>query len=338
MTKSQSSLSARLRQAIEQRATLIGRLHSEGTNCYRLFHGIAEGWPGLTIDRYGEFVLIQTFRDPLTSDEFNEVREILDAHFGLTLPIVMNHRGQDGNQAIPWHDPGDAATQRFVVLEHGMKVGLTPRHRGQDPHMFLDFRSGRRWIAEHAEGTSVLNLFAYTCTAGLAAALGGASEVWNVDFSQSALDIGQRNFESNDIAISSRFLKEDVFPVLWQLAGRGVRGRARRNRFTFVERRQFDLVVLDPPTWSKGRFGAVDLVEDYPSLLKPALLATRSGGWLLATNHVASVDRETWEAVLMRTLEKTERKAAQIEWIPPGDDFPSFDGAPPLKIAAIQVT
>jgi 23S rRNA (cytosine1962-C5)-methyltransferase len=114
--------------------------------------------------------------------------------------------------------------------------------------------------------------------------------------------------------------------------------RGKRAR-TFARRpaRQFDLVVLDPPRWSKGPYGAVDVVRDYPSLFKPALLATAPGGTVLATNHVPEVDRDEWLRGLERTAAKAGRPLAGLETLTPEEDFPSPDERPPLKIALARV-
>ena len=88
-----------------------------------------------------------------------------------------------------------------------------------------------RDVRELAPGRSVLNLFAYTATAGVAAAAAGASEVWNVDFSRSALEVGRANAASNSIPEDRiRFVEEDCLPVLRHLAGLTVRGRGSHRR------------------------------------------------------------------------------------------------------------
>ena len=205
--------------------------------------------------------------------------------------------------------------------------------------LFLDLRAGRRLILERARGKSVLNLFAYTGGVSLCAATGGASEIWNVDFAGSAIDWVRRNLELNDIREDRvRFVQEDVIPVIRQLADLPVKGRgARRRDYQRFEPRQFDVVVLDPPRWAKGGFGAVDIVRDYPSLLKPALLATAPGGALLVTHNAARVDRDEWLRVLKRTAEKSGRALSSVEVIEPEADFPAIDDAPPLKMAWLQV-
>ena len=131
-------------------------------------------------------------------------------------------------------------------------------------------------------------------------------------------------------------MREDCLPVARQLADLPVKGRGSRREYARFEARTFDLVFLDPPAWSTGPFGAVDVERDYPSLFKPAWLATAPGGALIATNHAASVDREAWSGILVRCAEKGGRPIAELETLGPDEDFPSRDGRPPLKIAVCR--
>jgi 23S rRNA (cytosine1962-C5)-methyltransferase len=175
---------------------------------------------------------------------------------------------------------------------------------------------------------------------GIAAAAAGASEVWNVDFSSSSLEVARGNASLNQIP-EDRFLtlEQDCLPLMRQLAGMSVgRRSARARKYTKIEPRLFDWVVLDPPAWAKSPFGAVDVAGDYPSLFKPALLATRpQGGRILATNHLPAVVVESWLEVLKRCADKAGRPIQSIQIITPDNDFPSFDGRHPLKIAVCEV-
>lgn len=95
--------------------------------------------------------------------------------------------------------------------------------------------------------------------------------------------------------------------------------------------------MLDPPAWARSPFGTVDLVRDYASLFKPALLATRPGGRMLVANNVAAVDPEDWLDQLNRCARKHDRTFTEVEVLVPESDFPSFDGRPPLKLAWLSV-
>lgn len=320
-----------LERAFERRAALFERLAAERTDSMRWFHGASEGRPGLTLDRYGGLVLAQTFRDPLAADEVELLAEFARERGGPSARFAWNHRG-------PAAHPGVADETESAFTEGGARFLVRARHRGLDPWLFLDLRAARRRLGSIAAGKSVLNLFAYTCGAGIAAAVAGAREVWNVDFAASSLDVGRRNAELNRLDPERvRFVQEDCLPVMTQLAGFPVKGRASARKYARLEPRRFDVVFLDPPAWSKGAFGAVDVERDYPSLFKPALLATEAGGVVCATNHVARVGAEEWTRVLARAAEKAGRPLASIEVEGPDEDFPAFDGAPPLKVAWCRV-
>jgi 23S rRNA (cytosine1962-C5)-methyltransferase len=312
-------------RAIAARAPLVDRLAAEGTDAYRVFHGAAEGREGIAVDRYGPLVLVQSFREPLEDAERRALETRLAQRFPAADEIAFVARGAD---------PLPGKSRDHVCLEAGARFRVRARHRGRDPWLFLDLRAGRRRLRELCAGRSVLNLFAYTCTAGVAAAAAGASEVWNVDFSRSALDVGRANAERNAIDPERvRFVQEDCLPVLRQLAGLPVKGRGSRRSYARFEPRTFDVVFLDPPAWSKGPFGAVDVERDYASLFKPALLATAPGGSVVATNHLASVDLGTWVEGLRRCAEKAGRELERVETIAPDEDFPARDGRAPLKVA-----
>ena len=327
-------LPALLDAARQRRTPLLAGLEAKGTDCYRLFHGATEGHPGLTVDRYGPLLWVQTFREPLSEGDL----EIIASTCGPDLVPVWNHRARKQPPNFQYQLPAEAQGPN-LAHEGGLAFEIAPRPWGKDPWLFLDFRSTRRWIRHHAEGATVLNLFAYTCGIGVAALAGGAAEVWNVDFADSALAVGRRNLAHNGFAPTAfRTIQADVIPTIRQLAGLPVKGRAaRKRRYPRFAPRGFDLVVLDPPTWATTPFGAIDPVRDYPSLFKPSVLATHQGGTVIATNHVSTVDRDEWIGVLERCAAKAGRPVRSLEVLAPDGDFPSPDGKHPLKVAVVGV-
>jgi len=326
-----------LEDALARRVELRARLAAERTDCWRVLHGLTEGRPGLSIDLYGRLALVQTFREPLGEGELERIGDWVRARVRRDVLLVWNHRAGWPREPFELrHAPEEAAREELVATEFGVAYAIRARHRGQDPWLFLDLRAGRRHVADMARDRTVLNLFAYTGSAGICAAVHGAREVWNVDFARSSLDVARRHAELNAIASGIvRDVHEDVLPVLRQLAGLAVKGRGSSRTFLRCEPRAFDLVVLDPPAWSKGPFGAVDVENDYPSLFKPALLACASRGRVIATNHVARVSADAWRATLSRTAEKCGRPLSALAILQPDADFP---GDPPaLKIAIARV-
>jgi 23S rRNA (cytosine1962-C5)-methyltransferase len=337
-------LSDLLQAALAARKPLLEQLHAENTDCYRLFHGSVEGLPGLTVDRYGDLLLVQSFHSPLDADRLAELAAFYAGALPATPPLalVYNDRSR-ANSRIGNKLEGEAlavAMQPRIAHEMGVSYHIQGRHAGQDPWLFLDLRAARRRVMKEAPGKTLLNLFAYTGGVGIAAAKAGASFVVNVDFAESSLAVGKENAHLNELPIRPRFIHSDAFAAMRQLSGIGqpkmVRGK-RMPPFPKLEPRQFDIVFLDPPRYAKSAFGVVDLVSDYPALFKPALLCTAEGGTLICTNNVAEVEREPWLDQLQRSATKAGRTIREVEWILPDADFPSSDGKPPLKVALLRV-
>ena len=335
------TLTTSLAAALEARGELIARLKSEATDCYRLFHGSVEGHPGLTVDRYGDLLLIQTFHHPLEPAQL----EALKAFYAEATPgLVPVYNDRSGAHSRIGNPLGPVELNQAMEIREAHELGVSytiqGRHAGQDPWLFLDLRAGRRRVIQEAVGKSVLNLFAYTCGVGIAAAKAGASFVMNVDFAESSLAVGKENARLNNLPHRPRFIHSDAFAALRQLSGLGqatmVRGK-RMPPFPKLDPRQFDLVFLDPPRYAKSPFGVVDLIHDYPALFKPALLTTAPGGSLICCNNVAEVSREAWLDQLQRSALKAGRTIRDAEWILPEADFPSSDGNPPLKMLLLRV-
>lgn len=340
-----ATLAPRLVAAFSARQPLLEKLHEESTDCYRLFHGSVEGAAGLTVDRYGDMLLVQSFHSPLDGAQIAE----LQAFYATAVPglaLVYNDRSS-ANSRIRNKLEGaalEAAMAPRIAREMGVKYHVQGRHAGQDPWLFLDLRAARRRVMTEATGDNagktLLNVFAYTCGVGIAAAKAGAGFVVNVDFSETSLSIGKDNARLNELPIRPRFVKSDAFAAMRQYAGIGqprmVRGK-HLPPFPRLEPRRFDIVFLDPPRYAKSPFGVVDLVNDYPALFKPALLCTAEGGTLICCNNVADVSRESWVDQLERSAKKAGRSIREIEFIVPEADFPSADGAPPLKTALLRV-
>lgn len=333
-----SDLISFLQQATSNREGLVERLEAENTNCYRLFHGTNEGRNGLTIDRYGSQLLVQTFHDPVPDKELGLIRDFYQDQFDIA-EYIYNDRSASNSRRS---DEQFKSNQALVAQEIGVNYRVKGKHSGQDPLLFLDMRIGRRFVLDHSEGKSVLNLFSYTCGVGICAALAGASEVWNVDFAERNLAVGADNAELNALDKEKiQFIQSDFFTAAKQLAGIPVKQRVRRGQkprpFKKLEEKQFDLVYLDPPRWAKSHFGTVDLIRDYPSVLKPSLLATKEGGTLVCTNNVAKVPMNEWLDTVQRCANKAGRPVKDFEILTPESDFPSPDGQHPLKIAVLQL-
>lgn len=343
------NLIEKLQAAWDSRQDLLAQCAAEQTDCYRLFHGTVEGLPGVTVDRYGPECLIQSFHESLSHDDVQAIQafydERLQAQASLVPFWVYNDRSARNSRRLRVAVGEGDVEHNFVGKELGVSYRVAAQHQGEDPLLFLDLRVARRWLLKNTQGKQVLNLFGYTCGAGVCAAKGGASQVWNVDFSQFALGFAQQNFQLNSLPEDQyRLIESDCFAALKQLVGIPIKARMKKlpngrrvqaplPDYPKLDQQQFDVVFLDPPKWAKSAFGTVDLVRDYQSLFKPAVMATKENGTLIACNNVAKVNREDWVNSLRRCAEKQGRPIKEIEILVPESDFPTLDNNPPLKIA-----
>lgn len=278
--------------------------------------------PGETLDRYGPLAWLQCSREPYP--DFAEIARRCREELGCPYFVAYGRR----RRATLLHVEGDPPEELWVE-ELGMQYLLLPLQARLDPQLFLDTRVLRRWLlAGNAGGVRVLNLFSYTCSLGVAAERGGASEVWNVDFSKNNLAVGERNAERNGCA-RQRFVNEEVYPILWQLARKRV---PPRRTYLKVQPQPFELILLDPPPLSKGSFGAVNAKDDYPSLVAPCLEILSPGGTLVACNNLHSVSKEDLQKTVLRTAEKRGKRLELAGWLDPDSDFPE----PGLKIGLFR--
>lgn len=317
-------------EALKRRQALQQSLLQEGTDAWRVLHGIVEGRPGLTVDRYGSLLLAQVFFNPILDEEESVLRDYAASQ---DLELVIWNKYAQAQERQPYsYDP-----ELVLCHEQGQPFYASRASFGSDPYLYLDFRAGRRWLRANATAEDrVLNLFAYTCTAASAALTAGGKGV-NVDFGRRCLQLGRSNAVVNGQDGRTDFWQEDIFPILWQLSGIGVKGRAARHRYMRVKAEKFSLIILDPPNLAKTPFGKVDLLNDYPAMFKPCLLSAAPGGRILALNHLAEVPVEKWLASLQRTAEKISVELAKVELLDTEADFPTFDGRSPLKMAVVTL-
>lgn len=304
----------------------------QNTDAYRIFHGSAEGCPGLALDRYGPLALLQLFRPLVLGVDWPELERWCQLHVGVRQLVVWQRRpGQPPQLLYP-----ERAPEPVTAQEMGQKFLVDAHHRGQDPHLFLDSRCARRYLRHHCQGASVLNLFSYTCAAGIAAEAGGASRVMNVDFSRSALERGRENARANACR-RQEFVREEVYPVIWQLAGRPLPARVHRRPDTRrFKPQKFEVVFLDPPMRAKGFFGAVDVQNDYPGLFKPCVELLAEGGRIVACNNLANFPEARFREQLERCAARAGRPMERIRRLFPEPDFPALDEDPPLKVLVCE--
>jgi len=212
-------------------------------------------------------------------------------------------------------------TQFELSFNEGYSVGL-----------FLDQRDNRRrLLARHVAAEfplfnteQVLNTFAYTCAFSVCAALAGA-RVTSLDLSKKYLEWGKRNFELNGLKPDAHdFIYGDVFDWLKRLA---------------KKQRQFDVVLLDPPTFSKSKeSGLFRAEEDYGRLVTEALKVLKPGGILFASSNAARWEPPKFVQAVRDAIILSKRKIVREHYVPQPPDFPISKAEPAyLKTLWMQI-
>ena len=307
------------------------------TNAYRLVHGQADGWKHLYVDRLGDFLLIQS-PQPLTDPQLEAAikwkgaLKIKGVYYKKLNRMVQR---STTTSASPRIIMGLEAPDEFEVMENGLKYRLSLK-QGYSTGLFLDMRENRqRILSNHIEpgfnvfnlppGTAtVLNVFSYTCSLSVCAARTGATTI-NLDLSRKYLDWGRENFLLNQVNPKDHdFIYGDALEWMKRLAKRGDR---------------HDLVILDPPTFSRSKQSGVFLAKrDYGSLAKAAAPLVRNGGMLLACCNAAGLSNAKFREEVRRGIRASGRKivGAFLAMQPP--DFPVTKTEPAyLKVSWLRL-
>jgi 23S rRNA (cytosine1962-C5)-methyltransferase len=277
------------------------------TDAYRIVHGAADGWPGLYADRLGEDLLARTAA-ALTAAQRRHIEQ-------LGARAVYHQLLQQQDRPPPQRLWGAPATREIVVRENGWRFALR-LDEGCSTGLFLDQRDNRRRLAQRyigpgfeiAAAPEVLNAFAYTCGFSVCAAAGGG-RVASVDLSKNYLAWGRRNFVLNGLDPSGHeFLLGDAFDWFRRLAKR---------------KRLFDVLILDPPTFSRSRESGVFRAEtDYGALAAAALPLLKPGGILLASTNAAGLAPEDFLEAVTAAISRSGRSVLRRQYAPQPPDFP----------------
>src|SRR5207247_542323 len=290
-------------------ATLFKDFEAEGTDAHRLCT-IEDGW----VERFGRDVLI-SFKRVLARERLMQelqswastVRFELGRIFTRFVPRKNEERE---SPRLIFGDPAEnlqtIATERHLKFEVDFGAGYSVG-------FFVDQRENRRHV-RHIAPKRLLNCFAYTCSFSVSAAYVGAATL-NIDLSKKSLSRGRENFALNCLpTLEHRFIADDVGAVLPRLVRKG---------------EKFDVIILDPPTFSRSPGGKTFQVEhDFENVLIDALgLAERDSHILLSTN--CSGLREHALEVMARYCLKATRRAGTFHRPPQLPDFPARAGASP---------
>jgi 23S rRNA (cytosine1962-C5)-methyltransferase len=323
-----------LHRAIERRWSL-GRTDRgpRATTAFRLLNEEGDATPRLAVDVYDAWLVAQLYGGddgPWATPERRT--RVLDRLAGLGFDgvylkvrpkqanVIVDTRREDIAPRLPVR--GTAAPDEIQILEEGSPY-LVRLGDGLSTGLFLDQRENRRRLRGMVGGLSVANLFAYTCAFSVAAALGGARRTVSVDVSVAALERGRANL-ANAGALAEEahaFVATDVFTWLERARKKGER---------------FDVVVLDPPSYSTNKRGGRFVADkDYAGLAAAALGVLGPGGRLLACTNHRGITRARFRKILFDAGRSAHREVSQVKDLAAPSDHPAGPGGEPHAKSAL---
>ncbi|QDU38665.1 Ribosomal RNA large subunit methyltransferase I [Maioricimonas rarisocia] len=288
--------SARLDDAIALRKKLFGK---PARGC-RLVFSESDGLSGLTVDQYGEFLLVQWTSRALAARQ-QDFYELLNEKVKPRGIWQRTERGVGEAEGLAVADSlatGSAPPRPLFVEENGLQFGVDVVE-GQKTGFYFDQRDNRAAVARYLKGSNVLDMFCYTGGFSIAAAkLGEARHVTGVDSSESALDMARRNAELNEVSSQVSFEQGDAFRTLESLV---------------EEKKRFDAVILDPPKMARSRGGIERAARGYFSLNRLALDLLEPNGLLVTCSCSGLISREDFEQILAKVALDAGRSLQVLE-------------------------
>ena len=261
------------RQAKEKRSAYY---QDDLTTAFRLFNQEGDGFGGLTVDLYGDYVVFSWYNSYVY-----QIRQTISEAFRQVFPEVLGtyekirFKGLDYESA---HIYGQEAPDFFTVLENGVLYQVF-MNDGLMTGIFLDQHEVRGSLVDGlAMGKSLLNMFSYTAAFSVAAAMGGASQTTSVDLAKRSRELSQAHFQANGISTDDhRFVVMDVFEYFKY---------AKRKGLTY------DVIVLDPPSFARNKKQTFSVAKDYHKLISQSLEILNPRGIIIASTNAANVSRQ----------------------------------------------
>jgi 23S rRNA (cytosine1962-C5)-methyltransferase len=298
-----------------ERAVALRRDHADlsDSTAYRLVNGEGDGLPGLTVDRYGDYLMVQVYCTgwrrylKLVTQALEEILAPAGI-YEKTRPQKTRELESEGDaKKYGRLLSGVPAPEPLLVQENGLSFQVS-LERGLNTGLFLDQRNNRRDLMARVKGKRLLNLFSYTGAFSVAAAAAGASQVTSVDASPGYMEIARANFGVNRLNPKRHeFLVGDCLAVLDEMSRQGA---------------LYDVILMDPPsfsTTSKSRFTTRGGTSD---LVACALKLLREGGLLIASSNHQKVDLADYLKELRRGALQAGSSLQVIQLNGQPEDFP----------------
>ncbi|BEM67102.1 ribosomal RNA large subunit methyltransferase I [Serratia marcescens] len=296
----------RLQQAQSWRDWVAQR---DGLDGYRLIAGESDGLPGITIDRFQNFLVLQ-----LLSAGAEYQRPALLSALQHCYPECSIYdrsdvavRKKEGLPLAQGPVLGDLPPELLPITEHGMKL-LVDIQQGHKTGFYLDQRDSRLAARNYSAGRRVLNCFSYTGAFAVSALMGGCAQVISVDISQAALDIARQNVELNKLDLNkAEFVRDDVFQLLRNYRAQG---------------EKFDLIIMDPPKFVENKNQLASACRGYKDINMLALQLLNPGGILLSFSCSGLMPTDLFQKILADAAVDAGRDVQFIEQFRQAADHP----------------
>lgn len=318
----------RVKYALEYRRAVM-----EDLGCCRLIFGEADGLPGLTVDKFSDILIAQVLSygtDSVKDVVYRALCEQLEA-MGEHVSGVYerNEAALRDLEGLPrykgWYEglPHGESTVT-EICENGVRYAVDFEN-GQKTGFFLDQKLNRLAVAKLARGRRVLDCFTHTGSFALNAALHGAEHVTAVDVSESAVEMARRNAVLNGLEGRMAFLAADVFELLPRLC---------------EERAKYDLVILDPPAFTKSRRTIHSAERGYREINYRAMRLLPRGGYLATCSCSHFMESENFEYMLKNAAKDANVRLREVEVRKQAPDHPILWNVPEtsyLKFYIFQI-
>ena len=301
----------------------------DDTDSCRVIFGESDGLPGLTVDKFHNVLVSQIVSygmERIKEDIYQSLLEVF-AQDGITIDAIYERndvaiRKLEGlEEYCEYYYCRPGFTDREIeITENGVHYYVDYLN-GQKTGFFLDQRFNRLLVQNLAEGKKVLDCFTHTGSFALNAARGKASKVTAVDISESAIEMARRNAQLNGLEIN--FVVADVFDYL-----------------DSVNKKEYDIIILDPPAFTKSRETINNAFNGYKNINKRAMQKLGKGGYLVTCSCSHFMSQQLFEKMLLEAASEMNVELKQVSFTQQSKDHPILLNVPEtnyLKFYIFQI-
>ena len=322
----------RIRYAWDYRKTVM----SQDIDACRVIFGESDGFPGLTVDRYGDILVTQTLSVgieklkptlfPLIYKVLTEDGQKISGIYERNDVAIRELEGLEQNKGwFPLEGLDEPKSAITLIRENGIEYEVDVEN-GQKTGFFLDQKYNRLAVARISKGKRVLDCFTHTGSFAINAAFGGAEHVCAVDVSESAIEMARKNAVRNGLDGKMEFLSADVLDLLPKLEQAGTS--------------PYDFIILDPPAFTKSRKNIESALRGYKEINYRAMKLLPRGGYLATCSCSHFVNDELFCKMLKSAARDASVELRQIEARQQSPDHPILWNVPEtnyLKFYIFQV-